>query len=310
MTLLESYRAHLLTRLANADVLVIGENIDNGSKISGLGKGLETLPSAKVLNVGNCELTHAGIGMGVMLEGGHLILMVKQLDFLLLGLDQMVNTLNWIRAASPSKNLGSFSIITYICDQGFQGPQSSMVDLTGFCSLGAFPGFILQEHFQIESVFENFLLAPGFRIFGIPQKLANGLIPEISPTESDSSNGWRVYGDFGEVVIFSCHSSFAAALELRKKIHEAGSSAAVVLLDVLPQQDLTFLFGEAIQNKNCVVLDDSKGTIKWGDRVMRKLFESGRPKRCFFFDRERREEVHDDLFSLPLDEITAQLLSR
>ena len=46
-------------------VLLFGENIDTGSRIGGLARGLKVNPAGKILNVGNCELTHCGVVFGV-----------------------------------------------------------------------------------------------------------------------------------------------------------------------------------------------------------------------------------------------------
>ena len=50
-----------------------------------------------MINVGDCEATHIGVGFGLMLNGVHAVLFAKQLDFMLLGMDQLVNTYNFIR---------------------------------------------------------------------------------------------------------------------------------------------------------------------------------------------------------------------
>ena len=76
-------------------ILLYGENIDTGSRIAGLARGLKINPESQILNVGNCELTHCGVGFGILSDGGQAALFVKQLDFMLLGLDQICNTFNY-----------------------------------------------------------------------------------------------------------------------------------------------------------------------------------------------------------------------
>ena len=75
-TLLEAFQKYLSAAIDGRDFVVMGENVDNGSRISGLGKNLDKLGRTKVLNVGNCELTHVGAGMGMMIAGGKMILLV------------------------------------------------------------------------------------------------------------------------------------------------------------------------------------------------------------------------------------------
>ena len=50
-------------------ILLFGENIDKGSCLSGLSRGLKVNSNGQIINIGNCELTHFGIGLGIMLDG-------------------------------------------------------------------------------------------------------------------------------------------------------------------------------------------------------------------------------------------------
>ncbi|MEI6033595.1 MAG: hypothetical protein WCS65_04830 [Verrucomicrobiae bacterium] len=307
MNLLDAFHHHFQRAIGDRHVLLFGENIDNGSMLSGLGKGLASLPNATILNVGNCELTHVGTGMGIMIEGGHAILFVKQLDFLLLALDQMVNTLNSVRAGAPvaGRPLGSFTIVTYLCDQGYQGPQSSMVDLTGFASLGAFPGFLLQEFHQIESVLRTQLFAPGFRILGIPQGISRQPVAHEVPT--GSGDGWRIYGTSDGVWIVSCHSTFAQALELRKMLEARATKAAILQADILPGLSVAEVLGSHRPVRAAVVMDDAKGLVKWGDLVVRQMALASPRVPLFFLDRPRNDAVGQDQITWPLESLADQL---
>ena len=141
----KSYISSIIVEVNNnlkdcGPILLYGENIDTGSKIGGLARGLIVNSDGKILNVGNCELTHCGVGLGIMLDGGSSALFVKQLDFLLLGLDQICNTYNYIRAYSLKASIGSFTILAIVCDQGFQGPQSSLNAANDFFSIANING--------------------------------------------------------------------------------------------------------------------------------------------------------------------------
>ena len=100
-------------------ILLFGENIDTGSRIAGLARGLKVNPAGRIQNVGNCELTHCGVGLGMLLDCGQAALFVKQIDFMLLGLDHICNTFNFIRAYRPRNSWGSFTIFVIVCDQGY-----------------------------------------------------------------------------------------------------------------------------------------------------------------------------------------------
>ncbi len=69
------------------EVLLFGENINKGSCLSGLARGLEVNNEGQIINIGNCELTHFGLGFGIMLDGGKSVLFAKQKDFIILGLE-------------------------------------------------------------------------------------------------------------------------------------------------------------------------------------------------------------------------------
>ena len=131
---------------ARPDTLVYGENIDKGSCLCGVARGLP----GRIVNVGNCENTHVGAGFGLLLNGINSVLIVKQLDFLLLGLDQIVNTWNLIRCAYKTGDLGSFTIVVIVCDQGWQGPQSSFNGFSNICSLARIEGYTLNARAEAE----------------------------------------------------------------------------------------------------------------------------------------------------------------
>jgi len=268
MTLLECYRHHFFPRMEGA--ITFGENIDKASCISGLGKNL-----SGSRNVGNCELTHIGAGFGVMMDGGHAVLIAKQLDFMLLGLDHMVNTLSFARSAG--KLTGSFSIVTYLCNQGYQGPQSSLVDLSGFCSLGGFPGYLLQEENQIADLARTALGAPGFRIFVLPQRIANE--PVLSLPITAVGPGWRMYGQGQKIDVVSCHATLAEAV--------SRSRGFVLHCDCHPDfEHPPFKLADKV-----TFLDDGCGTLRWADFIHRKL------RACDpFVVRPRNHAVNPDSF--------------
>jgi len=82
-------------------ILLFGQNISAGSCISGFTRGLKVKPGGRIINTPNCENTLCGIGFGSMMNGVPAIFFMKQQDFLLLGIDQLVNTYNIIRRTTP-----------------------------------------------------------------------------------------------------------------------------------------------------------------------------------------------------------------
>ncbi len=112
--------------------IFFGQNITYGSRISGLTKDIEKIKNTKIYNTQNSENSLVGFGLGLMLNNKNSIYFAKQLDFMLLAFDHFVNTYNYILFR---KKIGSFSIITYIVDSGYEGPQSRLHNLQEFSSL-------------------------------------------------------------------------------------------------------------------------------------------------------------------------------
>ena len=73
---------------------IFGQNLTKGSRISGLTNFLDHIKESKIINTQNSENTLIGFGFGLSLMGKTAIYFAKQLDFLLLGMDHIVNTLN------------------------------------------------------------------------------------------------------------------------------------------------------------------------------------------------------------------------
>lgn len=129
--IIEKFRKFLRTNIKKGTT-IFGQNITSGSRISGLTHEIEKINSVKIYNTQNSEATLVGFGLGMMLNNKKSIYFAKQLDFLLLAMDQIVNSFNYI---INKKLLGNFSIITYIVDSGFEGPQSrlhSLQEITSF----------------------------------------------------------------------------------------------------------------------------------------------------------------------------------
>jgi len=237
-----------------------GENIAQGSRIGGLARNLE----GRVLTVGNCENTHAGAGFGMMLEGGQALLVVKQLDFLLLALDQMVNTMSLIRARGAGPGLGSFTILTIVCDQGWQGPQSSYHDLAGMCALARADGYFLNGAADAERILNRHLVKPGFRLIAVSQRRFGEECLELPVIEKGSdatADGYLQYADGADATIAAFGFALPAALELSATLRTQGVCAAVFSLNPVLPYEWTAVVASAARSRRLIVLDDGKGAL-------------------------------------------------
>src|ERR1700686_5231319 len=85
--------------------VLLGENINNGSRIVGMCRNLVVPDGGRIINVGDCEATHVGVDFGLMLNGINSVLFAKQLDFILLGVDHFVSAFNFIRCSRDPATL-------------------------------------------------------------------------------------------------------------------------------------------------------------------------------------------------------------
>ncbi len=254
-------------------VLLFGENIDTGSRISGLARGLKVNPAGKIQNVGNCELTHAGVGLGMMLDGGNAVLFMKQLDFLLLGLEQLVNTFNFIRAYGPTDGLGSFTIYPIVCDQGYQGPQSSLNSPGDFASLANVAVYCLNGAADASRVIQEQFVSPGFRIVCTSQRLF-GSPPLELPIEARSpDNAIFKYLSGKDVTIVCFNFSLRAGVDISNELRLSGIQCDLYHANFVPGMDMSMLVESCTRTGKLVIIDDSKTVTKFGDMLISELSE-------------------------------------
>ncbi|OFW11401.1 MAG: hypothetical protein A3H96_00415 [Acidobacteria bacterium RIFCSPLOWO2_02_FULL_67_36] len=257
------------SRMAGA--VLYGENIKSGSRISGLTKNLRAPQAGRILNVGNCESTHCGVGFGLMMAGVPAILFVKQLDFMLLGIDHFVSTYNVVRSHPHLDDLGSFTIITIVCDQGWQGPQSSFNALGDLCSLARVPGYSITNAQDTRHVLERQLPSPGFRIIALSQRLFSTefLEPPLVYAAHDSSVFQYTAGD--DVTIACFNFAFPQGQILSDKLAACGITADLFSINAVVNPDWTRIVESVARTKRIVLIDDTKGARTGCDELLRSL---------------------------------------
>lgn len=142
----------LRQRFEGKKSVIFGQNVVSGSRISGLGAGLDALDSVKAINTPNVENSLMGFGLGLMLSGTDSAFLMKQHDFALLGLDQLTNTVN---VAKSLNALGSFIVFMVVVDSGYEGPQASLNNLDEFASLSRSPVYFLNSKKNIDFAFQQ-----------------------------------------------------------------------------------------------------------------------------------------------------------
>lgn len=240
------------------NVVLYGENLNKGSHISGLTRNLKVQEGGRIINVGNCEATHCGVGFGLMLNGVSSVLFVKQLDFMLLGMDHFVSTYNFIRCHRKLESLGSFTIIVIVCDQGYQGPQSSFNALGDICSLARVPGYTITNNQDTVHVLRTQLGESGFRFIALSQRLfpMEFLNVELVHAADDSSVFQYTEGD--DVTIACFNFSFPEGYVLHRKLLENGITSSLFSLNHLVPQKWDRVKQSVGRTQKLVVIDDSK----------------------------------------------------
>lgn len=300
-TYLETINRLLVAQAARYPHLVqYGENIAHGSRICGLARGL----SGRLVTVGNCENTHVGLGLGMMLEGGSALLVVKQLDFLLLAADQLVNTMNLLRASAESP-AGSFTILTIVCDQGWQGPQSSFHDLAGLASLARLDAYHLNGAGDASLVFERLLVKPGCRLIGVSQRLFGEAAIELPVRQKAADLSELQYADGGDATIVALGFALPQALEAASVFAAAGQRAALFQVNPVLRPRWDAITASAARTGRLLLLDDAKGGMSLAHKIASSVYRVAPECRVTIHTREHQQDaaVNADRFEPALASI-------
>jgi len=274
----DTYLSHI-TKQINAvtescgQVLLFGENIDTGSRLSGLARGLKVNQAGKILNVGNCELTHCGVGLGMMLEGSNAVLFMKQLDFLLLGVDQLVNTFNYVRAYHAPKEIGSFTVFVIVCDQGYQGPQSSFNAVSDIASLANIDVYCLNGKADASYVIHDDFVRSGLRVVCTSQRLFNEDVLDIPVLDRAPSNAIFKYKPGQDVTMICYNFSLSQGLLIVDNLNRLDISVDLFHVNYIKNMDAEMLIESCDQTGKLIVFDDSKSVVKFADMLLCDLVE-------------------------------------
>jgi pyruvate/2-oxoglutarate/acetoin dehydrogenase E1 component len=293
------------------NTLVYGENLDRGSFISGLSKNVISGPTRLVKNIGNCEYTHCGVGFGLMMGGHNAVLFVKQLDFMMLGIDHFVSTYGQICATNYKKPLGSFTIVTAIYDQGFQGPQSSFRGLNEICSMSGASGFLLQEISDARRVVETEMPKPGFRFIALSQRMANDEACETKIISQSPDNSVIQFNHGSDATIVCFGFSLVYGKSLVSAIGDLSRTASLFTVNCVRDAKWSNAVKEASKNRKLILVDDTRGPASMAFRFLADVLEFDKNV-VFTIVRHRKEfstVVSDEKFEFECDSVVAQIFS-
>lgn len=238
------------------NIVLFGQNISAGSCLGGLIKGLRAKAGSFIINTPNSENTLVGVGFGLMLNGVSSIFFMKQLDFLLLGVDHLVNTYNFIRIKNSR---ASFTIMPIVVDLGYQGMQSSLNNFGDFCSIARISGYTVTNKQDADYIIGSHLVSPGFRIIGVSQRLFNNDILDNKKTIVPNNGGEICQYYSGENATIVCFNfSFPQGFKIYNELRVKGLNSSLFSVNAVVSVDWTPIIDSIKITKKLIILDDSK----------------------------------------------------
>jgi pyruvate dehydrogenase E1 component beta subunit len=246
-------------------LVIFGQNVVAGSCLGGLTRGLPTPPGGLVLNTPNSENTLVGAGFGLALQGLPAVYFLKQLDFLLLGLDHLVNTGNMAHLLNAS---GSFTAFAIIVDSGFEGPQSCLNTFGDFCSMANLPGYAITSAHDAAWVINTQLAKPGCRIVGVSQRLFGSETLSFDSVERVDDDGVFRYRDGDDATVASFNFALPQAKALADHLEQLGASTALYGVSGQLAPNLEPILTSALKTRRLAIVDDSKSVNRTSDRLI------------------------------------------
>jgi pyruvate/2-oxoglutarate/acetoin dehydrogenase E1 component len=202
------------------------------------------------------------------------VLFVKQLDFMLLGVDHFVNTYNVMRSERQIPERGSFSIVTIVCDHGQQGPQSSFNALADLCSLARVPGYALTNSADATYVLGSQLGAPGFRLIALSQRLFPTELMHLDADFIASDGSIFRYRRGDDATIVCLNFSLPEGVALAEHLRNDGRSSTLFSVNPVFPLDWSSIVADVSHTRRLFVLDDTKGAVSVGFELLQVVADA------------------------------------
>lgn len=251
-------------------IVIFGQNISTGSCLSGLTRNLK-VQNGLIINTPNCENSLVGLGFGLMLSKTPSIFFMKQQDFLLLGIDHLVNSYNFIRI---SKQLSSFTIFSIVIDNGYQGMQSSLNNFADFCSMARIDGYTITNNIDGRIIINKHLISPGFRIIAVSQRLFNQDVLRPNKIFSDSQGSFFQYSNGKDFTIICFNFSLQYGFKLENFASKAGINSSLFSVNKLTPINWGKIIDNVKKTRKVIIIDDSKSANSPVDNLSASLLEN------------------------------------
>jgi pyruvate/2-oxoglutarate/acetoin dehydrogenase E1 component len=252
--------------------VLFGQNINAGSCLGGLTRNITVSGNSVIFNSTNAENSLVGFGFGLLMNGASAVFLMKQLDFLLLGIDHLVNTYNIIRSIKDKYPQGSFTIIATVVDSGYDGPQSSFNNFYDLCAIARVDGFNVNNKADADYLFTKEFLQPGFRIIALSQRLSKEELNETAiPLKVLANGNIFQYKEGNDVTIVSLNFSLPQALQLTEYLDEKNIHSSHYQINNITNSDWKEIIQDVMMTKKIIIIDDSKCLQTSGDYLLAKL---------------------------------------
>ena len=268
-----------------SDIVLFGQNIDAGSSLSGLSRGL-SVKDGLIINTQNSENSLVGVGFGLMLNNVSSVFFMKQMDFLLLGIDHLVNTYNIVRQSNPK---ASFTIFPIIIDSGFEGPQSSLNNFDDFCSIAGIEGYSFTNKEDAKAIISKYLVKPGFRILTTGQRLLREDVLDLIILQQDSKCKYFQYKKGDDVSIVCFNQALQYGNELHDSMLKQSISASLFSVNSHLFTDYGFILDDIKSTRALIIVDDSKSRNRLSDRFLAHILSSCDLKKYKTISRNQEE---------------------
>lgn len=292
--------------LVAENCVLFGQNINAGSCLGGLTRNIKMHETGKIFNSTNAENSLAGFGFGLLMNGMSGVFLMKQLDFLLLSIDQLVNTYNIIRNINETYPGGSFTIVATVVDSGYEGPQSSFNGFSDLCSIARINGYTVTNKADADYLFSNHFIKPGFRIIAISQRLSKLNIDETMVPVRILNNGEIFqYKQGKDVTIVSFNFSNPQASKLATYLENNEVCASHFHVNAATGGNMDVIINDIGITKKVIIIDDSKSLQTPGDALLAQVCGMGIIKKIVLKRQFKKDWLNpvSDVFEIEVDEI-------
>ena len=269
---------------SQSDIVIFGQNIDAGSSLSGLTRGLSVKDNGLVINTQNSENLLVGVGFGLMLNNVSSVFFMKQMDFLLLGIDHLVNTYNIVRQSNPK---ASFTIFPVTVDSGYEGPQSALNNFDDFCSIAGVEGYSFTNKQDAKRIISDQLVKPGFRILTTGQRLLREDVLDLEILHQEKNCKYFQYMHGKDVSIVCFNQALPYGVEMQKNMKKESIDPSLFSINSHLKINYSFILDDIKRTKRVIIIDDSKSKNRLSDYFLAEVLRDSNLKTYKILNRDQ-----------------------